>query len=280
VGQIGETIVFVKGGEKVSTEQCESRVNPLSLLAPNEASQIKHVLAVISGKGGVGKSVVSALIAIGLTRQGYRVGILDADITGPSIPKMFGLHTSPAGVDNFIMPVETSLGIKVMSLNLLLSREDDPVIWRGPLISGAVKQFWTDVIWGEIDYLIIDLPPGTGDVPLTVMQSLPLNGLVVVTSPQDLASMVVRKAVRMAGQMNVPVLGLVENMSYLVCPHCAEKIYLFGSSHVREITWSEGIELIDSLPVDPRLAELCDGGRIEAYQTEVFQELFKKLNEG
>jgi len=275
----------------VSTEQCESCVSkedgkcgveeqPLLPLAPNEASQIKHVLAVISGKGGVGKSVVSALIAIGLTRQGYRAGILDADITGPSIPKMFGLHTRPAGFDNFIMPVETSLGIKVMSLNLLLLREDDPVIWRGPLIAGAVKQFWTDVVWGKIDYLIVDLPPGTGDVPLTVMQSLPLNGVVVVTSPQDLASMVVRKAVRMAGQMNVPVLGLVENMSYLVCPHCAEKIYLFGGSHVQEITRSEGIKLIDFLPVDPRLAELCDGGRIEEYETEAFQELFKKINEG
>ncbi|MEW6275209.1 MAG: Mrp/NBP35 family ATP-binding protein [Bacillota bacterium] len=260
-------------------EECAERQKPLFPPAQNEVSKIKHVLAVFSGKGGVGKSLVSALIAVGLARRGFRTGILDADITGPSIPKMFGLRARPEGFDHFIMPVKTFLGIKVISLNLLLPEEDDPVIWRGPLISGAVKQFWTDVVWGEIDYLVVDLPPGTGDVPLTVMQSLPLNGLVVVTSPQDLVSLVVRKAIKMAGQMNVPVLGLVENMSYLECPHCGRKVYLFGRSHVQEITRSTGIELIDCLPVDPRLAELSDRGRIEEYQTGAFQGLFEKLGE-
>lgn len=246
-------------------------------MAQNEASKIKRVLAVISGKGGVGKSSVSALIAVGLARQGWKAGILDADITGPSIPKMFGLHSRPEGFDSMILPVQTSTGIKVMSLNLLLPQEDDPVIWRGPLLASVVKQFWTDVAWGELDYLIVDLPPGTGDVPLTVMQSLPLDEVVVVTSPQDLASLVVRKAVKMARKMNVPVLGLVQNMSYVVCPACGERINVFGNGHARETARLMGLELLAELPLDPRLAELCDLGRVEDYNPDFLQGLFASL---
>lgn len=242
------------------------------ILQQSEFNDIKHVLAVISGKGGVGKSSVSALMATGLARQGYRVGILDADITGPSIPKMFGLNGRPEGFDNHILPVKTtSLGIAVMSLNLLLPREDDPVIWRGPILANVVKQFWTDVVWGKLDYLIVDLPPGTGDVPLTVMQSLPLDGLVVVTSPQDLALMVVRKAIKMAEHMGIPILGMVENMSYLKCPQCGEEIHVFGRSKAEDTARQAGVRLIEVLPVDPKLAQLSDRGRIEDYETDAFR---------
>lgn len=242
------------------------------VLEQSEFNDIKHVLAVLSGKGGVGKSSVSALMAAGLARQGYKVGILDADITGPSIPKMFGLKTRPDAFDNHILPVKTaSLGIAVMSLNLLLPQEDDPVIWRGPILAGVVKQFWTDVVWGKLDYLIVDLPPGTGDVPLTVMQSLPLDGLVVVTSPQDLSLMVVKKAIKMAEHMDVPILGMVENMSYLKCPKCGEEIYLFGVSRAEDVACQAGVRLIEVLPVDPELAELSDRGRIEQYETDAFR---------
>lgn len=241
------------------------------ILEQSEFNDIKHVLAVLSGKGGVGKSSVTALMAVGLARQGYKVGILDADITGPSIPKMFGLKDRPDAFDSHILPVKTSLGIAVMSLNLLLPREDDPVIWRGPILAGVVKQFWTDVVWGKLDYLIVDLPPGTGDVPLTVMQSLPLDGLVVVTSPQDLSLMVVKKAIKMAEHMGIPILGMVENMSYLKCPKCGEEIYLFGVGRAEEVACQAGVRLIEVLPVDPELAELSDRGRIEEYETEAFR---------
>ncbi|MCL6448146.1 MAG: Mrp/NBP35 family ATP-binding protein [Armatimonadetes bacterium] len=240
-------------------------------LEQSEFNKIRHVLAVISGKGGVGKSSVSALMAVGLARQGYKVGILDADITGPSIPKLFGLRTRPEGFDNHILPVKTPLGIAVMSLNLLLPAEDDPVIWRGPILSNVVKQFWTDVVWGNLDYLVVDLPPGTGDIPLTVMQSLPLDGLVVVTSPQDLSLMVVRKAIKMADHMGIPILGMVENMSYLKCPKCGEEIYVFGKSKAEDTARRAGVRLIEVLPVDPKLAELGDRGRIEEYETDAFR---------
>ncbi|HAU31380.1 MAG: ATPase-like, ParA/MinD [Desulfotomaculum sp. 46_296] len=245
--------------------------NKPKIIEQSEYNNIKKVIAIVSGKGGVGKSSVSALMAIGLRRQGYKVGILDADITGPSIPKMFGLNTHPESLDDHILPVKTSSGILVISLNLFLVEEDEPVIWRGPVLANVVKQFWTDVVWGDLDYLIVDLPPGTGDIPLTAMQSLPLDGLVVVTSPQDLAMMVVKKAVKMAEHMNIPILGMVENMSYLKCPDCGKEIYLFGPSKVFETTLETGMRLIDKLPVDPELAALADQGKIERYQTDAFK---------
>ncbi|NLI70178.1 MAG: Mrp/NBP35 family ATP-binding protein [Firmicutes bacterium] len=242
-------------------------------LGQPERSHIRHVVAVMSGKGGVGKSSLSALLAVSLAREGYRVGLLDADITGPSIPKLFGLDRQPAAVNGKISPPETELGIKVISLNLLLPREDDPVIWRGPLIGGAVKQFWTDVLWGEIDYLVVDLPPGTGDAPLTVMQSLPLDGMLIVTSPQDLAVMVVKKAIKMARMMKVPILGMVENMSGLICPHCGKPIELFGASQAEKVAEEIGIRLLGVIPLDPELSRLGDRGEIEKYRTEIFKDI-------
>lgn len=255
------------------TEGCSPDSCGIGVLPQNEYNDIKNVIAVMSGKGGVGKSLVSGLVAVNLARKGYQVGILDADITGPSIPKMFGLSGLPPRDENIMYAVQTGLGIKVMSLNLLLAQEDQPVIWRGPIIAGAVKQFWTDVAWGKVDFLIVDLPPGTGDVPLTVMQSLPLNGVIIVTSPQDLAQMVVRKAVHMAGQMNVPVLGYVENMSWLNCPDCGKKINVYGSSKAASLTDSMGLRLLEKLPIDPVLAELSDKGQIEKYEPQLFEGL-------
>lgn len=255
------------------TDQCSPDKCGVTVLPQNDANDIKHVIAVMSGKGGVGKSSVSALVALSLSRKGYRVGILDADITGPSIPKMFGLKERPVQKDKLLLPVKTTGGIAVMSLNLLLEREDQPVIWRGPVIAGAVKQFWTDVAWGRLDYLVVDMPPGTGDVPLTVMQSLPLYGVIIVTSPQDLANMVVKKAVNMVRQMNIPIVGLVENMSYLCCPDCGREIKIFGDSHAAGLVASTGLPLLEKLPLDPGLAELCDAGRIESYETELFKNL-------
>lgn len=227
---------------------------------------IKHVIGIMSGKGGVGKSSVTALLAVTLARENYRVGILDADITGPSIPKMFSIRRPPHGSDIGIFPAESPLGVKIMSLNLLLPQEDDPVIWRGPLIASAAKQFWTDVFWGNLDYLLIDLPPGTGDAPLTVLQSLPLAGLVIVTSPQELANMVVRKAIKMAAIMKVKILGLVENMSYILCPDCGKEIYAFGPSRAEEAAAKAGIPLLGVLPLDPELTALCDRGQVENYR--------------
>jgi Mrp family chromosome partitioning ATPase len=238
---------------------------------------IKHVIAVGSGKGGVGKSSITALLAAGAMRAGFKVGILDADITGPSIPKMFGLKMSPERKG--FSPMESAAGIKIMSLNLLLASEDDPVIWRGPLIAGAVRQFWSDVDWGELDYLFIDLPPGTADAPLTVMQTIPLDGLVVVSSPQDLAVMVVKKALKMAAAMNVPVLGLVENMSYLICPHCGVETEVFGSPKGEEVSKLTGLPLLAALPLDHNLAELCDRGLVERYESELFDKLRSAKND-
>lgn len=263
---------------------CSADGNCPEKIPANDSTMVSNIIAVMSGKGGVGKSSITSLMAISLAKQGYKVGILDADITGPSIPKMFGVVDRPGkGTGIGFEPPKTSLlGIKVMSLNLLLENEDDPVIWRGPIIAGAVKQFWTDVEWGKLDYLLLDMPPGTGDVPLTVMQSIPLNALVIVTSPQDLASMVVRKAVKMVGHMTppIPILGMVENMSYYVCPHCGEESRIFGPGHGETAT-KLNLPMIATLPIDPKFAELCDKGRIEEYETDAFKnihDLMQKLS--
>ena len=238
--------------------------------SPQELNEFDRVVAVMSGKGGVGKSLVAALLAIALTRQGYQVGILDADITGPSIPKMFGLKARPMGGEGGILPVETRSGIAVMSLNLLLPHEDDAIIWRGPLLAKAITQFWQEVLWGKLDYLLVDLPPGTADIPLTVMQSLPLSGIIIVSTPQDLASMVVRKAVHMANKLNIPILGVVENMSYLVIPETGKRIELFGRSRGEEMAGEAEAPFLGQLPVDPELAALCDTGEIERYNSDAF----------
>lgn len=243
--------------------------SPFTKLPQPPQSHIKRVLAVMSGKGGVGKSTVSALTAIALARAGQKVGILDADITGPSIPRLFGIHTEPVAMPVGLVPPETGLGIRVMSINLLLPNEDDPVVWRGPVIAGAVKQFWTDVVWGDLDFLLIDLPPGTGDAPLTVMQSLPVDSLLVVTSPQELAAMVVRKAVKMAGMLEMPIAGLIENMSYITCPDCGRRIDLFGRGRGQEMAAELGLNFLGALPLDPGMTALADAGRLEEYRSEL-----------
>lgn len=244
---------------------------------PPKFNNIKNVVAVASGKGGVGKSLVTSLFGVALCRKGYRVGIMDADITGPSIPKIFGIKTKAETGESGIFPVTTSRGIKIISINLLLEQEDSPVIWRGPIISGTVKQFWTDVVWGDLDVLLLDLPPGTGDVPLTIFQSIPLDGLIVVTSPQDLVSLIVKKAYNMANIMNIPIFGIIENMSYLKCPDCGKKIELFGSSHTIEIVKTLGTEFLGQIPIDPELAQFCDQGMIEKFGQEYLADAVKIL---
>ncbi len=245
---------------------CASRQQPESLQEPaNKASKIGKVIAVVSGKGGVGKSLVTSLLAVLSQRRGQKTAILDADITGPSIPKMFGIHDPAMGSEEGILPVETRTGIKTMSVNLLLENATDPVIWRGALIAGTVKQFWTDVVWGDVDTMYIDMPPGTGDVPLTVFQSLPVDGIIIVTSPQELVGMIVEKAVNMAKMMNIPVLGLVENMSYIACPDCGKKIYPFGESSAAKVALEHGLPLLAQLPMDPAVARECDTGVIELF---------------
>ncbi len=244
---------------------------------PAELNQLSHIIAVMSGKGGVGKSLVSGLIAVALNRQGYEVGILDADLTGPSIPRMFGIMARPAGSDTGILPVLSRSGIEVMSLNLFLPQEDDAVIWRGPLISNAIRQFWEGVVWGKRHYLIVDLPPGTADVPLTVMQQLPLSGIIIVFTPQDLTAMVVRKAVNMALKMDKPILGVVENMSYLHIPEIDKKIELFGKSRGEEMAQAAKAPLLGQLPIDPELAKLCDEGNIESYDSDIINSLGESL---
>ena len=231
----------------------------------NEYSRVGKVIAVLSGKGGVGKSSVTSLLAKEMASRGYKVGILDADITGPSIPQMFGVHGNLAGDDRGIQPAETETGIKIVSINLLLERETAPVVWRGPVIAGAVTQFWTDVCWGDVDYMFVDMPPGTGDVPLTVFQSLPVDGAVIVSSPQQLVGMIVEKCVNMAGMMNKNVVGLVENLAYFRCPDCGKEHNLFGESHVEEIAARYGIPVTDRLPIDPSFAAACDAGCVEDY---------------
>ena len=232
----------------------------------NSKSSIKKTIGVMSGKGGVGKSLVTSLMAVLLSRRGHKVGILDADITGQSIPKAFGLTGHAEGDGEYIYPVTTKTGNDVMSINLLLESDTDPVVWRGPVIAGAVKQFYTEVVWKDIDFLLVDMPPGTGDVPLTVFQSIPLDGIIVVTSPQELVSMIVEKAVKMANMMHVPIMGVVENMSYAVCPDCGKEIKVFGESHIDSICRQYGLALLGRLPIDPKTAKACDSGLIELFE--------------
>ena len=259
-------------------ESCSDRKTPQSLKEPaNELSNVKKVIAVVSGKGGVGKSLVTSLLAVNSQRRGMKTAILDADVTGPSIPKAFGIGQRAVSNSDGIVPAETEKGTKLMSINLLLENSTDPVVWRGPVISGVVKQFWHDVVWGDVDYMFIDMPPGTGDVPLTVFQSLPVDGIIIVTSPQELVSMIVEKAVNMAEMMNVPVLGIVENMSYFQCPNCKEKHYIYGESHIDEVAARHGIDLIAKIPMDMELAGLCDRGEIESYTGSWLDAVSEKI---
>ena len=250
------------------SENCSERSAESFLKALNPQSSVKKVIAVVSGKGGVGKSLVTSLMASEMQRRGYNCAILDADITGPSIPKSFGIRQHATATDEHIIPVRTHTGMQIMSINLILEDETSPVVWRGPVIAGAVTQFWTDVVWQDVDYMFVDMPPGTGDVPLTVFQSLPVDGIVIVTSPQDLVSMIVTKAVNMADMMNVPVLGIVENMSYFKCPDCGREHYIFGESKVEKIAAEHGIEHIARLPIDPVIATMVDAGEVESVSGE------------
>jgi Mrp family chromosome partitioning ATPase len=261
---------------KESCEGCEK--NPKSFLEKtNELNSIKKVIGVVSGKGGVGKSLVTAMLSVLINRKGYNTGILDADITGPSIPKMFGINRRAQANELGLFPEKTHNDIRIMSINLLLEQTDAPVIWRGPLLAGTVKQFWTDVIWGDLDFLFIDMPPGTGDVPLTVFQSIPLDGIVIVTSPQELVSMIVKKAYNMAKQMNIPVLGVVENMSYVKCPDCGKEIKLFGESNLAETAKDLNINILGRVPVDPVLAQLADKGEFERFNNDYLTDAAGKI---
>ncbi len=244
------------------SQKCGEAHGP-EIARPHEGSHIKKVIAVVSGKGGVGKSLVTSLMAVNAQRRGFKAAVLDADITGPSIPKVFGINGRAQATENALFPCKSKGGVSVMSLNLLTDNETDPVIWRGPVIAGAVTQFWTDVIWGDVDYMFVDMPPGTGDVPLTVFQQLPIEGIIVVTSPQELVSMIVAKALNMAKLMRIPVLGIVENMSYVKCPDCGKQIKVFGESHIDEIAAENGIEVLGKIPMIPEIAALCDAGNIE-----------------
>ena len=247
-------------------ESCSERTTPQSLRkAPHPESRIGKVFGVVSGKGGVGKSMVTSQLAVTMQRRGFKVGVMDADITGPSIPKAFGVHDKAVGTQTGLYPCASRTGVELMSINLLLEDETDPVIWRGPVIGGVVQQFWTDVVW-DVDYLFVDMPPGTGDVPLSVFQSIPLDGIVIVTSPQDLVSMVVEKAVKMAEMMEVPIVGLVENMSYVSCPDCGRKIHLFGEGKTAEAAKRHNLQVLAEMPIDPALAALSDAGDIESFQ--------------
>ena len=253
---------------------CSSRA-PQSLVEPqNKLSNVKKVIGV---KGGVGKSLVTSMLAVEMSRRGYKTAILDADITGPSIPKVFGLHEKAEGSEDGIYPVKTKTGIEVMSINLLLDDEKAPVVWRGPVIAGTVKQFWTDVVWNEVDYMFVDMPPGTGDVPLTVFQSLPLDGIVIVTSPQELVSMIVSKAANMASLMNIRVLGLVENMSYVLCPDCGKHIDIFGEGKTDAVAAEFGFDLLARIPLDARLAALCDKGALELMENDYINAAADKV---
>lgn len=262
---------------------CASRQEPQSLIEPlNAQSSVKKVIGVVSGKGGVGKSLVTGMLATLFSKKGYKTAVMDADITGPSIPKMFGINGRAKGTQEGILPAESKGGIEIMSVNLLLENPSDPVIWRGPVIAGVVKQFWTDVIWGDVDYMFVDMPPGTGDVPLTVFQSIPLDGIVIVSSPQDLVAMIVNKAVSMANMMNIPIVGVVENMSYVECPDCGKKIYLYGESHIDKVCADNHIPLLGQIPIAPSITTSCDSGKIEDencsyldYAVEVISNLKK-----
>ena len=249
-------------------KSCSSRTAASMREACNPRSSIKKVIGIVSGKGGVGKSMTSAMLAVAMSRLGYRCGVLDADITGPSIPKLFGVHGPAMADDQGCWPVQSRSGIDVMSINLLVENEEDPVVWRGPVIAGAVKQFWTDVVWKDVDFLFVDMPPGTGDVPLTVFQSIPVDGIVVVTSPQQLVSIIVGKAVVMAKMMNVPIIGIVENMSYALCPDCGKHIHIFGESHVHETAAKYSLPVLAQQPIDPAFAAAADAGQIESVQCD------------
>jgi len=267
--KVKEAVGRLSGADSVQVEFVEVK--------PAELNQIKSVIAVMSGKGGVGKSLVASLTAIALRRQGYEVGILDADITGPSIPKMLGINERPGGSNTGIMPVLSRSGIEMISFNLLRPQEEDAVIWRGPLISKAITQFWEEVVWGSLDYLIVDLPPGTADAPLTVMQTLPVSGIIIVSTPQDLTNMIVKKAVSMAKKMDKPILGVIENMSYLYVPEIDKKIELFGKGKGEEMAQATGAPLLGVLPIDPELAKLCDEGNIERYSSDAFSSMAQAL---
>ena len=260
-----------------SAGNCNSQ--PKSMLEePNKMSNIGKVIGVVSGKGGVGKTLVSSLLAVSMKRLGKNVGILDADITGPSVPKAFGVRDKADACEFGIIPVKSKLGIDVMSVNLLLENESDPVVWRGPVIAGVVKQFWTDVIWKDIDYLFVDMPPGTGDVPLTVFQSLPVDGIVIVTSPQELVSMIVEKAVKMAKLMNIPIIGIIENMSYAECPDCGKRHNIYGESHIEEIAAQYNIPVLAKLPICTELAKQCDQGTVELFEGDWLNEAVNKIS--
>ena len=265
---------------------CESNCaerTPESFLEPaNPMSNVKKIIGVISGKGGVGKSLVTALSAVISARNGYAAAILDADITGPSIPKMFGIKAKVEADESGLYPVTSKTGVKIMSVNLLLENDTDPVVWRGPVIAGAVKQFWSDVAWGDVDYMFIDMPPGTGDVALTVFQSLPIDGIIIVTSPQELVSMIVEKAVNMAGLMNIPTLGIVENMSYVRCPDCGKEIKIFGESNIDETAAKWKIPVLGRIPVEPKLAAASDSGMIELFEGDWLkgvEEMLSRLSD-
>lgn len=271
------------GCSRESCEGCPSnkKGNGIEKEPMNAASNIRKVIGVVSGKGGVGKSFVTASLACAMSRAGYRVGIMDADITGPSIPKMLGVHGQVYGTEAGMVPMETANGMKVMSVNLLLDDEEAPVIWRGPVIAGVVKQFWNETVWGELDYLFVDMPPGTGDVPLTVFQSLPVDGIIVVTSPQELVQMIVKKAYNMAQMMDIPVLGLIETFSYLKCPDCGKEIRLFGESHIGDVANELGVPVLGKLPLDPAYAQKADAGEFEELENphlETAVAELKKLN--
>ncbi len=259
------------------SSSCGSKSAESMKIELNKLSKVKKVIGIVSGKGGVGKSTVTSMLAVAMKRQGYRTAILDADITGPSIPKAFGLKERAKGNENGILPAETLTGIEVMSVNLLLENETDPVVWRGPVISGTVKQFWSDVIWNDVDYMFVDMPPGTGDVALTVFQSLPLDGIVIVTSPQELVSMIVEKAVKMADMMDIPILGIVENMSYFKCPECGKNHSIYGESHIDEVAERFGTRVLAKMPIDPEFARCADTGTIEMFVSDCMDEAVEKL---
>ncbi len=267
--QAAAAVSALSGVEEVTIDLVEA--------STKELNQIDKIIAVMSGKGGVGKSLIASLLATSFARAGKDVGILDADITGPSIPKMFGLNARPSGSETGILPILSKSGIEIMSMNLLLPSEDEAVIWRGPLLSRAITQFWEEVLWGRLDCLIIDLPPGTGDAPLTVLQTIPISGVIDVFTPQELTEMIVKKAIRMAQKMNVPVLGVVENMSYLILPETGKKLEVFGRSKGEEMAKASGAPLLGKLPIDPELARLCDEGKIEKYSSDAMSELFANV---
>ncbi len=259
------------------SSNCSER-KPESFQKPlNPYSKVKKVIAVVSGKGGVGKSLVTSLLASEMQRRGHRCAVLDADITGPSIPRSFGIHEHATGTEEYLIPVTTATGIQIMSINLILEDETEPVVWRGPVIAGAVTQFWTDVLWTDVDYMFVDMPPGTGDVPLTVFQSLPIDGVVIVTTPQDLVSMIVSKAVKMAGMLNVPVISLVENMSYYTCPDCGKKHEIFGASQAESVASEFQIPHVARLPIDPGITALVDAGEVERVSGEYLAALADSL---